>query len=161
MSGVLAIMAFACGTAGAPIFTEDTQPLPDPNGNAVVWTSTFTLWPSGAWRKTVTGKDQRAQNRVVRVDVQEGCLDPARLKALAPSLARATYTAKTPRASCRAMPDEHVALASPARGRRVEFFAPCAEQLDPGTATADACVAALVDWSLGPDDYAPICRGES
>jgi hypothetical protein len=161
MSGVLAIMAFACGTAGAPIFTEDSQPLPDPNGSAVVWTSTFTLWPSGAWRKTVTGRDQRAQNRTVRVDVQEGCLDPARMKALAPSLARATFTATTPRINCRALPGERITYASPARGRKVQILAPCAEHLDDGTATADACVQAITDWAQGPDDYAPICRGES
>jgi hypothetical protein len=159
MSGVLAVLAFACGTTGAPIYTEDTQPLPEANGAAVVGTSSFSLWASGAWRRTRTGTDVRA-HRVVRVDIEEGCLDPARLAALAPSLARAAFTAHTPRTSCRAMPDERITFASPSRGRKVTIFAPCAEQLDPGTQVAEECVQAITDWSQGPDDYAPACRGD-
>jgi hypothetical protein len=159
MSGVLAVLAFACGTSGTPIFTEHEEPLPDPNGAAVVATTDFTLWPSGAWRRSVTRTNRLHQ--AFRLDVQEGCVDPARLALLAPSLARATYTAHEPRITCRAMANVHITFSSPARGRSVAIDAPCREQLDPGTATAQACVDAITDWSQGPDDYGPICRGES
>jgi hypothetical protein len=152
----MAAIAVACSTAGKPVFVEDTRPLPDDEPHFQT-TNELVVYASGAWVRTTT---RTRAGMAPRVDVDLGCLDPARLAAMKPALGRARFRAHLPRMNCRGMPEVHVVFTSPARGLRAEIDAPCREALDEGTAVLEQCVEAITDWSRDPDWYGPICRGE-
>lgn len=149
----------ACAEDGAPLYTEATRAFvygePPPGG--VVRTEELVIYPTGAWRRTTRGP---GADRAPRVDVELGCLDPTRQAELRRALGKARFRATTPRITCRAMPQDHVVYASPARGGKVERDEPCREVLDPGTELLAECADVVTAWNQDDDAVRASCRGD-